>query len=299
MNYRGFGVGVLLGFGIMVGCGSETELDVAESLDGQIDGSESREPASSGTDGDDAVASTDDDMSSPSDAGADVDSGSEGVTDGGYEEGTDDVEQVSSDDFYATSEILMLGDSLLAWFKEEGASVGDALEASSPFSVTNLSVSGALFLEGEESIPQQYVDGEWAWVVFDGGGNDANDLCESGRCDGVLAELVDASGSVGRVPDFVRELSAAGHRVLILGYYNMPESADFGFDRCNDEAELLNQRYASMAASIDGAYFYDLGQVVSPSDLSHYDDDHVHPSERGTETLGRGIKNFLESLGAW
>ena len=30
-------------------------------------------------------------------------------------------------------EVLMLGDSLLAWFREEGASVGDVLDASSSF----------------------------------------------------------------------------------------------------------------------------------------------------------------------
>jgi lysophospholipase L1-like esterase len=298
MNYRGFVGGALIGFTVLMGCGSETELEGTEPSAG-ASGESTWDDTSSSTGRNSEDPTGTEEASAASDASSEVESGNgqDAVSDD--EEVVDGGGQSSSDNFYTTSEILMLGDSLLAWFKEEGASVGDALEASSPFSVTNLSVSGALFLDGEDSIPEQFVEGEWAWVVFDGGGNDANDLCECGQCDEVLGELVDASGSLGRVPAFVRDLTDAGHRVLILGYYNMPASAEYGFDRCNDEADLLNQRYASMAASIEGAYFYDLGQVVSPNDLSHYDEDHVHPSERGTETLGRGIKNFLERLGAW
>ena len=193
-------------------------------------------------------------------------------------------------------EVLMLGDSLLAWFREEGASVGDVLDASSSFSVANLSVSGSMVLEGDESIPSQYVGGDWGWVVFDGGGNDANDLCECGACDEILDEIIGEATNEGVVPDFARAMRNAGHRVLVLGYYGMPASAQHGFHRCNDEAAVLNERYERYANQTDGVYYFNLGTVVSPDDLRDYDDDHVHPSARGTQRMGEAIGAYLEQV---
>ena len=116
-------------------------------------------------------------------------------------------------------EVLMLGDSLLAWFREEGLGRRCFGCFGSSFSVANLSVSGSMVLEGDESIPSQYVGGDWGWVVFDGGGNDANDLCECGACDEILDEIIGEATNEGVVPDFARAMRNAGHRVLVLGYY--------------------------------------------------------------------------------
>ena len=296
MNIRGcvgFGLVVLM---VLAGCGGEDEGDALATVE---------EVASAEGDGGE-VGTESDDVNNPeeSDDGSglegDVSDGVDGETTSGESDETDQGagEQVTEADgnFYQNSEVLMLGDSLLAWFKEDEASVGDVLDDVSSFNVTNAAVSGALFLEGEESIPSQFVEGEWSWVIFDGGGNDANDLCECGDCGEIMDALVRDGAREGEVPEFVKTMTEAGHRVLILGYYGMPETADYGFDRCNDEAALLNQRYADVAASVEGAYFFDLGQVVSPSDLRDYDADHVHPSERGTQNLGVAVADFLNGL---
>ena len=133
-------------------------------------------------------------------------------------------------------------------------------------------------------------------VVFDGGGNDANDLCECGACDEILDEIIGEATNEGVVPDFARAMRNAGHRVLVLGYYGMPASAQHGFHRCNDEAAVLNERYERYANQTDGVYYFNLGTVVSPDDLRDYDDDHVHPSARGTQRMGEAIGAYLEQV---
>lgn len=216
------------------------------------------------------------------------------------DESSDSVETESeeeiSDDATLGLSALMLGDSLLAWYAEEEASVGHLLEEETGMRVENLAVSGALFLEGEQTIPEQYISGDWDWVVFDGGGNDANDLCECGDCSEIVDQLVGPTASSGRVPEFVDELQGSGHRVLILGYYRMPDTADFGFNRCNDEAELLNQRYRLVAESNEDVFFLDLGRVVSPANLRDYDEDHVHPSESGIQKMSEAIAEHLRTI---
>ena len=189
----------------------------------------------------------------------------------------------------------MLGDSLLAWFREEGASVGDVLDASSSFSVANLSVSGSMVLEGDESIlPSTWV------VIGDGWSSMVEETMQMTSASAVPAMRSLMRSSVklqtrGVVPDFARAMRNAGHRVLVLGYYGMPASAQHGFHRCNDEAAVLNERYERYANQTDGVYYFNLGTVVSPDDLRDYDDD-VHPSARGTQRMGEAIGAYLEQV---
>ena len=168
MNIRCLVLGGLL---LTAACGGEDSVSMIEEESsvnaGDAGNTEANGTSNSGSSSGDGEAGM----------GTDV---SEGSADNSEAPGStvDDVETG-----FINREVLMLGDSLLAWFREEGASVGDVLDASSSFSVANLAVSGSMVLEGEESIPSQYVPGDWGWIVFDGGGNDANDLCECGACD--------------------------------------------------------------------------------------------------------------------
>ena len=281
MNIRCLVLGGLL---LTAACGGEDSVSTVEEAS-SINVGDSGNTGANGT-SDGASSSGDGEAG----MGTDV---SEGSADNSAAPGStvDDVETG-----FINREVLMLGDSLLAWFREEGASVGDVLDASSSFSVANLAVSGSMVLEGEESIPSQYVPGDWGWIVFDGGGNDANDLCECGVCDEILSEIIDGSTNEGVVPDFAQAMRNAGHRVLVLGYYGMPASAQHGFHRCNDEAAVLNQRYERFAEATEGVYYFNLGTIVSPNDLRDYDDDHVHPSERGTQRMGEAIGAYLEQI---
>ena len=274
---------MLGGLLLTVACGGEDSVSMVDEAPSIEVGDSGNTGAGGATDG--GPSSVD-----ASETESDVSDGSSNNSEGS-ESSVDDAETA-----LINREVLMLGDSLLAWFREEGSSVGDVLDASSSFSVANLAVSGSMVLEGDESIPSQYVRGDWGWVVFDGGGNDANDLCECGGCDDILNEIIGGAANEGVVPDFARTMRNAGHRVLVLGYYGMPASAQHGFHRCNDEAAILNARYERLANQTEGVYYFNLGRVVSPDDLRDYDDDHVHPSERGTQRMGEAIGAYLEQV---
>ena len=87
----------------------------------------------------------------------------------------------------------------------------------------------------------------------------------------------------------------ANKKVLIIGYYDVPSTAQFGFTECNDEIALMRTRSATLASLHEEVYYLNMGEVVSASDLSRYIDDHVHPSEAAAIAIGNLIGNFIGS----
>ena len=73
------------------------------------------------------------------------------------------------------AELFAIGDSYLAWNREDGGSIPEIAGKELGLTVENISVSGAQMLGGPEAIPDQYVSSTWDWVVIGGGGNDVND----------------------------------------------------------------------------------------------------------------------------
>lgn len=71
---------------------------------------------------------------------------------------------------------------------------------------------------------------------MDGGGNDLHDDCGCEACELVLDGLVSDDGRSGEIPDFVRRLLDDGPQVMVVGYYEIPSDARYGFDRCADKA---------------------------------------------------------------
>ena len=219
-----------------------------------------------------------------------------------WEVGDDDADdgemEASNPDSMSSSRgpILVLGDSVMAWNVEEGTSVGHVIEERTGQSVTIRAVSGAHFAsDDDEDIRSQYVEGDWGWVVLDGGGNDLNDRCECGDCRSVLDELLSSDGTEGAVVDTMDALLETGTRVIFLTYYDLPPTAQFGFAQCGDESQALAARASAMARSRDGVYWVDMGQVVKPSDLSAYDEDHVHPSAEGSALIGGLVADVISA----
>ena len=139
---------------------------------------------------------------------------------------------------------MLLGDSVMAWNRDTGESVGDALQNATGKAVVNVSVGGAVMLDQQgagDLIPEKYVDVDWAWVVFNGGANDLAQLCGCDRCDSVLDDLVTADGQQGRIVESIQTvLQEATSRVAYVGYYNLIPNADIEFDACVDELTVLN-----------------------------------------------------------
>ncbi|MFT5680121.1 MAG: acyl-CoA thioesterase-1 [Myxococcota bacterium] len=184
------------------------------------------------------------------------------------------------------AELFTIGDSLMAWNQGDGSIpevIGEALNRP----MYNASVGGSNFLDGaSDVIPEQYIAGDWDWLVLDGGANDLNDRCECGDCDDLMDEMLLADGLSGAMADFAAGVTAEGVKVMIMGYYVVPETAEFGFDQCMTLLPELSARQAALAESDPMIWFADASEVVTGDDLSMYDEDHVHPSLDGSVVVG-------------
>jgi len=198
------------------------------------------------------------------------------------------------------AELITIGDSLFDWNMGDG-SIPEVIEESLDRPMYNAAIGGSHFLDGgDDAIPDQYISGDWSWLVLDGGGNDLNDRCACGDCDELMDEILSEDGQEGAMADFVREVTDAGVRVMIMGYYGLPETAEFGFDECSALIPELSLRQAALAESDAMIAFADAVEVVDGTDLSMFDDDHVHPSIEGGAVVGEFLADAIRAAeAAW
>ncbi|MEW5848595.1 MAG: SGNH/GDSL hydrolase family protein [Myxococcota bacterium] len=189
--------------------------------------------------------------------------------------------------------VLILGDSVLAWNSSICQSVAHHAAWTLGKAADIRAVISTQLMEGDALLPaitDQYSDGDWEWVVLDGGGNDLNKKCACGECGDLLDRLVDVGGRKGAMPELVDRARARGAKVILLGYYDVGPDAAYGFAECRDEIHELNRRYRHVAAQRRNVFFVSGGDVLNPDrtpDL--YDVDRVHPAPNGAEKLGQLI----------
>ena len=193
--------------------------------------------------------------------------------------------------------IVAIGDSIMAWNREAGASIPDVVGAQLSAEVDNRAVGGAIFLDDNEGIPAQYVSDAWSWLLLDGGGNDVNDGCGCDDCAVLLDRLLSIDGQTGAIAAFIDQVRATGVKVAFVGYYKLPSGAQFGFDRCGDELATMRARATRMAASREGVIFVDATQAVRATDLPLYDNDLVHPSVAGSAAVGQLVADRVRAAG--
>ncbi len=196
--------------------------------------------------------------------------------------------------------MLVMGDSLLAWNSAGGRSVADALEDRLGAPVTDRSVPGARVLYalpisgalGME-IAQQYVAGNWDWVVLTGGGNDLWLGCGCSGCERRMARMISEDGGAGVIPALVAKLRESGARVLYLGYLRTP-GRDSPIDHCAADGDALEARLARMAARDDGVAFLSLRDLVPRGDLSFHAPDRIHPSPKGSAAIAARVAEVIK-----
>lgn len=200
------------------------------------------------------------------------------------------------DDLDDPADVLVIGDSVFDWGSDQCSSVADYLALARGTAVVNNAVNGTRLLDDDAGIPTQLSDGDWSAVVIDGGGNDMNGTCQCGECDELIDDLVSADGTGGAMPDLVARAAEDGAHVILLRYYEMPEGAWYGFDRCGDHFAELGARYEALAAARDDVTLFDARTVMTPDDIDLYDFDRVHPSAAGAATLGAYLAAALDAL---
>lgn len=216
------------------------------------------------------------------------------------------AEPVTSSAGLTDSKILAIGDSIFEFNSIQGGSIPDVIGEVLGTAVSNAAQAGAHFSNSDSGasakgldIRDQYVAGNWDWVILDGGGNDYLDDCGCGDCEPYIDDLVASDGLTGEMVDFITGLVSGDTQVMIMGYYDVPSDAQFGFDQCGDEAKEHNRRLALLAAATESVWFISAGDVVSVDDRAAYAQDRVHPSLIGSKAIGEylaaGIANIEDN----
>lgn len=200
-------------------------------------------------------------------------------------------------------EILVLGDSMLAFHSLSGRSAPDVLESAVGMNVTNRAVSGArmiyrLPISGAAgmSIPKQFRQGNWDWVVLNGGGNDLWLGCGCRSCDRKLDRLLDKDGNPkGEIAKLTARLRGSGAKVLWVGYLRTP-GRDSPIEECADEGNELEARLEKFSEKHEGVHFVSIADLVPHGDLSYHGIDRIHPSVKGSAAIGERIAQTIKSL---
>ncbi|SFJ08886.1 SGNH/GDSL hydrolase family protein [Jannaschia pohangensis] len=195
--------------------------------------------------------------------------------------------------------ILAIGDSIMAWNGNQGIPevVGQTLNrpvvdgAQSAAHVTN--PNGAAAALGFD-ITRQWRGGDWDWVILTGGGNDIRPTCATPAAaatrDGLIGPRL-----TGDIPNLIATIRASGAKVLFVGYYDGAEAAATGFTPCQPEFDIMNRRFAELAARDPGLVFLDAGDVIDASDRSLYARDLIHPSPRASALIGRAVARAIQA----
>lgn len=156
---------------------------------------------------------------------------------------------------------------------------------------------------GTDDVINQYEPGPWEWVVISGGANDLFQECgcngwwvSDDRCQEVLDELVRPEQRSGDLYQIIDRARGDGAKVIIVGYYSVPDDAVLNFDQCSPYGTELVRRYAAVAEAEEGVSFLDAAELMTfESHPTWYKDDHVHPTPRGSEALASAVAQIIRS----
>ena len=193
------------------------------------------------------------------------------------------------------ADIIVVGDSILAWHRGTGRSIPSVVADQTGLTVSNVAVNGARFI-AMPGIAAQYVAGDYDWVIMDGGGNDLLPVCGTENEARVLNALITADGRGGAIAQFANSAAAAGAQVIVLGYYPVSDRGG-PFVQCRAALAELAVRQARIADRNPDIIFVDAGRVIGSSDVTAYAPDLVHPSPRGAALVGQLIASAIRANG--
>lgn len=189
--------------------------------------------------------------------------------------------------------IVVAGDSVMAWNRNKGASVADALRArlKEPVGDVSLSLAQVAGGRGAFNIPTQLEGVRVEWVVLNGGANDLSGNCDCSDCGPVLDRLISDDGLQGAIPALVADLRGRGAQVIWADYYTAPRYAG---TTCEAPYQVLEDRIGRMADADVGVTLVDMDDVFFAGDLSLFASDGIHPSEKGSARIASLIAPQLE-----
>ena len=184
--------------------------------------------------------------------------------------------------------VLVMGDSFMTSNGSNGNAVPNVLARDLGAKVKSTAVTGARFgykmpITGALgfNISKQFRDGNWDYVVMNGGGNDLWLGCGCMRCKKRLNRLISADGTTGQIPTAVRRARQTGAQVIYVGYLRSPGLGS-PIEHCKKVGAALEARIAVMAKQDVGISFVSLADMVPHGDSSFHGSDMIHPSPKGS-----------------
>lgn len=192
-----------------------------------------------------------------------------------------------------TAEVVVAGDSVMAWNRVAGASVADGLAAGLGVEVGDVSLPYAQLAAGRGALNiVRQVEGLGVpWIVLNGGANDIGIACDGGTA--VVQRLISPDASRGVIPEMVGKLRAGGSRVVWADYYTAPRFAG----RPCPAYDQLETRLSRLAAGDPGILFVDMDAVIASNDLTLFDADRTHPSPKGSALMAAAIARAMRNAG--
>ncbi|MGB3245439.1 MAG: SGNH/GDSL hydrolase family protein [Sulfitobacter sp.] len=189
-------------------------------------------------------------------------------------------------------DILVIGDSVMAWNGRKNSAIGDAIARTLGRKVVSKAVPGAQFDNASVvagavgfDIQRQFQAGRWNWVVMNGTANDLAADCNCGACGASVNALIAPDANAGAIPDFIRKVRRdSGAKVLWMGYY--AGSGTGGFAGCRGDLVEIERRLSRFARANNGVYFADAEDVISRGDATLFAPDNTHPSPKGSALIG-------------
>lgn len=195
--------------------------------------------------------------------------------------------------------ILAVGDSLMATNGLSRQAISDVVEAELNEPVVDRSVLGARMLyalpisgSAGLSIPKQYRESEWEWVIMNGGGNDLWLGCGCSACDGKMNKLISQDGRKGAIPGMMNRLRKSGAQVVYVGYLRSP-GVGSPIEHCRDEGDELERRVEQLAKLDPGIHFVSLADLVPHGDRTFHSIDMIHPSTKASEAIGQRVAEVI------
>ncbi len=194
------------------------------------------------------------------------------------------------------AQIVVAGDSVMAWNRVQGGSVADGLAQRLGAEVGDVSLPYASVMgttgPGALDISAQVKGLAPRWVVMNGGANDLGVGCSGAETGAILDRLISTDGREGAIPVMVAGLRARGARVLWADYYTAPA---FAGTPCGQIYDLMGARAARMAAADPGILLVDMGDVIAPGDPALFARDGIHPSPAGSARIAALIAEALRA----
>jgi lysophospholipase L1-like esterase len=197
--------------------------------------------------------------------------------------------------------VLVMGDSFMTSNGSNGNAVPNVLARDLDATVKSRAVTGARYgykmpISGALgfNISKQYRDGNWDYVVMNGGGNDLWLGCGCMRCHKRLNRLISPDGTKGQIPTAVRRARASGAHVIYVGYLRSPGLGS-PIEHCKKVGAALEARISVMAQQDLRVSFVSLADMVPYGDSSFHGADMIHPSRKGSiaasQRIAAAIKN--------